>query len=419
MEPFIYKQKSLFCEQVSFDFLAKKFGTPLYVYSQTALKNQFQRFKKAFGKSNVLICYSMKANSSRAILKTFIREGSGIDVVTGGELFRALKAGCPPKKIVYSGVGKTEEEMSYALKAGILQFNVESEMELEAIGRLAQKLKKNAPVALRVNPDVNPRTHAYIATGLKESKFGIEHDAAISLYQKAKRMSHIQIVGIDCHIGSQLTSISPFVAAAERIVKIVQELQARGISVRHIDFGGGLGIKYKKEKPPTPEAYAKAIFGVFKKLKIKIILEPGRFLVGNAGALLTRVIYNKSGEAKKFVIVDAASNDLVRPSLYGAHHEILPVTKSSGRRKVKVDVVGPICETGDFLAEGRMMPEIKVGELLAIMSAGAYGFSMSSTYNSRPRPAEVMVKGRKAFLIRERETVGDLTKGEKVPGFLK
>lgn len=425
MEPFIYKQKSLFCEQVSFNFLAKKFGTPLYVYSQAALKNQFQRFKKAFGKSNVLICYSMKANSSRAILKTFIREGSGIDVVTGGELSRALSAGCPPEKIVYSGVGKTEAEISQALKVGILQFNVESEMELKAIGWLAQKFKKKAPVALRVNPDVNPRTHAYIATGLKKSKFGIEHDAAVRLFRRASQMRGLKIVGIDCHIGSQLTSLSPFVAAAERIVKIVQELKEEGISIRQIDFGGGLGITYKNETPPTPEAYARAVLGVFKKLCVRandhsplLILEPGRFLVGNAGCLLTRVIYNKSGEAKKFVIVDAASNDLVRPSLYGAYHEILPVQKRSARNRVKVDVVGPICETGDFLAEDRQIAEAKTGELLAIMSAGAYGFSMSSTYNSRPRPAEVMVRGRKAFLIRGRETVGDLTKGEKVPGFL-
>lgn len=417
VEPFFYKNNRLFCEDLPLADLAVRFGTPLYVYSHTFLKDQFSRFQKAFGNKAPLICYSMKANSSRAILKTFINLGGGIDVVTGGELRRALDAGCSPQKIVYSGVGKQEVEIRQALEAGILQFNVESEMELEKIQEVASRMKKKAPIALRVNPDVDPKTHAYIATGLKKSKFGIEHHRAVELYKKAKRMSAIEIVGIDCHIGSQLTQVAPFVAAAKKVLAIIGELQKEGIAIKHIDFGGGLGISYKDETPPTPEEYASAVSEVFKGLDMQLILEPGRFLVGNAGALLTKVIYNKVGEIKKFVIVDAASNDLMRPSLYGAYHQILPVNEEK-RPISTVDVVGPICETGDFLAQDRELPEVKPGEYLAILSAGAYGFSMSSTYNSRPRAAEVMVSGSKAEVIRERETIEDLARGEKVPKFV-
>lgn len=415
---FAYKNRELFCEDVAVSELAQKYGTPLYVYSHTDLKNQFALFDHAFGSSDHLVCYSMKANSSAAVLKTFIGNGSGIDVVTGGELYRALKAGCPPQKIVFSGVGKSDEEIRAAISANILQFNVESEEELENIQALALALGKKAPIALRVNPDVDPKTHAYISTGLKKSKFGISHEEALRLYHQAGRMSHLAIVGIDCHIGSQLTEVSPFVAAAQKIRSLVLELKKSGIEIKNWDMGGGLGITYDQEKPPSPAEYAKALLGAVGDLKIKLIFEPGRYLVGNSSVLLTRVIYGKKRDVKNFVVVDAASNDLMRPSLYDAYHEIVPVVDDASRPKVRVDIVGPICETGDFLAQGRSLATVKRGELLAVKSVGAYGFSMSSTYNSRPRSAEVMVKGCQHALIRQRETVADLVKGELIPEFL-
>lgn len=418
MNPFIYSNNKLFCEEVPLDDLATQFGTPLYVYSHTALAQAFKQYDTPFSGQDHLICYSMKANSNRAVLQTFIKLGGGIDVVTGGELTRALAAGCPAERIVFSGVGKTAAEIETATAAGILQFNVESEQELATIEQIATRIGRRAPIALRVNPDVDPKTHHYIATGLKKSKFGIEHERAVELYRHAARSPHLDLTGIHCHIGSQLTSVKPFVEAVRKTVGVVRELEAMGIRLKNIDIGGGLGITYRNEKPPTPIQYASAVRRVLKGIPCRLILEPGRCLVGNAGLLLTRVISTKKGTLKNFVVTDAASNDLMRPSLYGAYHEIRPVMARKGK-KLKVDVVGPICETGDFLAQDRLLPPLREGDLVAIMSAGAYGFSMSSTYNSRPRAAEVMVRGNEAFIIRERETPEDLVKGEKVPEFLR
>lgn len=417
MNPFLYKNNRLFCEGVSMENLAERFGTPLYVYSYGALAEGFKEYNTAFSGQDHLICYSMKANSNRAVLKTFLKAGGGIDVVTGGELKRALNAGCPAERIVFSGVGKTAGEIEAALRAGILQFNVESEQELDTVEQVAQKIGRRAPIALRVNPDVDPKTHHYIATGLKKSKFGIEHERAVELYRGAAKSPHLDLTGIHCHIGSQLTSVKPFVEAVKKTVGVVKELEAMGIRLNNLDIGGGLGITYRNEKPPAPRQYAAAVRQAMKGVNLRLILEPGRFLVGNAGVLLTRVISTKKGTLKNFVVTDAASNDLMRPSLYGAYHEISPVAPKKGK-KLKVDVVGPICETGDFLAQDRLLPPMACGDLVAILSAGAYGFSMSSTYNSRPRAAEVMVRGDEAFLIRERETAEDLVRGEKVPGFL-
>ncbi|MBI4411770.1 MAG: diaminopimelate decarboxylase [Deltaproteobacteria bacterium] len=419
MKYFAYKDNALFCEDLPVSEIAKKVGTPVYVYSYRALKETFDRFSAAFGGTDHLICFSMKANSNGAVLRTFVKAGGGIDVVTGGELERAMAAGCDPKKIVFSGVGKSSEEIKTALVAGILQFNVESEEELENISRIASDLGKKAPVAIRVNPDVDPKTHASISTGLKSSKFGICHDNAVEIYARAAKMRGIEIVGIDCHIGSQITRVEPFVEAVRKARVLMEKIKKRGIALKNLDIGGGLGIVYKDETPPTAEEYASAVKKEIAGLDCKLILEPGRFLAGNAGVLVTQVLYNKEREAKKFVIVDAASNDLMRPALYDAFHKIEPLHVEAGREKVHVDVVGPICETGDFFAKERPLQTMLPGECLAIMGAGAYGFSMSSNYNSRPRPAEVMVNGRDSFVVRERETVKDVVKGEKVPGFLK
>ena len=419
MKYFTYKNHELYCEDVPLEKIAKELGTPLYVYSYTALKETFDHFNEAFSGCDHLICFSMKANANKAVLKALINEGSGIDVVTGGELQRAILAGCDPKKIVFSGVGKSSEEISQALEAGILQFNVESEEELENINRIAIEQKTKAPIALRVNPDVDPKTHASISTGLKKSKFGICHDNAVEIYKKASQMKGIEIVGIDCHIGSQLTSVDPFVEAIRKVINLIKAIEKEGIKLKHLDMGGGLGITYKDEVPPTPEAYAGSLKEEIKGLSMKLILEPGRFLVGNAGIMLTKVLYNKEREDKKFVIVDAATNDLMRPTLYDAFHKIEPITVEPKRDKVHADIVGPICETGDFFAQGRPLQKMLPGEYLAIMSAGAYGFSMASNYNSRPRSAEVMVNGSDYFVVRKAETFEDISKGEEIPPFLK
>ncbi|MBI2340192.1 MAG: diaminopimelate decarboxylase [Deltaproteobacteria bacterium] len=419
MKYFTYIDNVLHCENLAVGEIAQKFGTPVYIYSYRALKETFEHFDAAFGGADHLVCYSMKANSCRAILKTFIRAGSGIDVVSGGELERALQAGCDPKKIVFSGVGKSSVEIEAALKAGILQFNVESEEELANINRIALGLNKRAPVALRVNPDVDPKTHAYISTGLKKSKFGVCHDNAVEVYAKASAMRGIEIVGIDCHIGSQLIEVAPFVEAVRKIKELIRQIRGAGISLKHLDIGGGLGITYKDETPPTAEEYASAIKKEIQDLNLKLILEPGRFLVGNAGILVTRVLYNKEHASKKFVVVDAGTNDLMRPALYDAYHKIEPLHVEAKRDKIHADVVGPVCETGDFFAVERPLQTMLPGEYLAIMSAGAYGYSMSSNYNSRPQPAEVMVNGKEFFVINERESLEDIVRGEKVPDFLK
>lgn len=419
-ENYAYKNNTLYCEDVNLQELAKKHGTPLYVYSHSSLEEQFKKLDQAFQSVDHLICFSVKANPNQAILRSFFNLGAGADVVSGGELQRAILAGCDPQKIVFSGVGKTDEEIELALDKGIRQFNVESEQELDRIEDIAQKKNQKAAIAFRVNPDVDAKTHPYISTGLRYNKFGVSHKQAITLYKKASQMSHIEIVGIDCHIGSQLTDISPFTDAMQRIRELVLELREQGIHLKSIDIGGGLGIRYKDEDVKTPEEYAKAILEPLKDLKCQILLEPGRFLVGNSGAFLTQVVYIKENEeGKHFTIVDGAFNDLMRPMLYHAYHEILPVTKEENRREVSTDVVGPICETTDSFAKDRVLHEILPNEVMAIMSAGAYGASMASLYNSRPRPKEILVREKETYLIKEADSLEDIIRKEKMPGFLK
>jgi len=418
MHFFKYKNNELFAEDVPVRKLAEKYGTPLYVYSHATLLRHFKAYDDAFDGYPHIICFAVKANSNLAILRLFAENNGGADIVSGGELFRALKAGVSPKRIVYAGVGKTEDEIRFALRSKILMFNVESEAELQRINEVAGKMKTKAPVALRINPDIDPQTHPYISTGLKKHKFGIPIDDAIEYYRAASRLKNISIVGIHKHIGSQITKVSPFVDALKRILLLIDELNAQGVNIKYLDIGGGLGIPYTDEEPPVPKDLAKNILPLLNGRKMTLIMEPGRSIVGNAGILVTKTLYLKKGHEKEFVIVDAGMNDLMRPSLYGAYHGIIPL-KRYKRADTFADVVGPICESGDFLAKDRGMPKVKQGEYLAVMSAGAYSFSMSSNYNSRPRPAEVMVKGKKHFLIRERETYKTLVDGEKIPRFLK
>jgi len=414
MHYFRFDQDELHCEKVPLRKVADEVGTPCYVYSHATLKHHFRVFDEAFSKVPHLTCFAMKANSNLAILNLFGSLGGGVDIVSGGELFRARRAGIPADRIVYSGVGKTLEEIDYALKEDILMFNIESELELEAINTRAGELGTRARIALRVNPDVDPKTHPYISTGLKKTKFGIDIEGAIHSYRRAMELDHVEILGVDCHIGSQLTDISPFVDALKRLRVLIERLEAAGIPVRYLDIGGGLGIVYDQESPPHPHEYAEAILKELEGLSCTLIFEPGRVIVGNAGILLTRVLYTKKSASKDFVIVDAGMNDLVRPSLYGSYHQILPVVKSDREMQV-VDVVGPICESGDFLARERGLPTVQPGDCLAVMSAGAYGFTMSSNYNSRPRASEVLVKDDQYFVIRERETHEDLVRGEWIP----
>lgn len=406
MTYFSYKNRKLHAEAVPLSRIAEQHGTPSFVYSHAALTDAYHAFDTAFRGRDHLVCYAVKANSNLAILNLFARLGSGFDIVSGGELVRVLSAGGDPRKIVFSGVGKSAEEMRQALAAGILCFNIESESELQQLDRIAGEIGKIAPVSLRVNPDVDARTHPYIATGLKQNKFGIAYDDAPGLYRRAHKLPHIRIEGIDCHIGSQLTEIAPFAAALERILDLLDRLEQEGISISHLDLGGGLGIRYRDETPPALSDYAHALLERIGKRPQKLLFEPGRVLTGNAGILLTRVEYLKHGEEKNFAVVDAAMNDLLRPALYDAWHDVLPVA-SGAVGKETYDIVGPVCESGDFLARGRQL-ELSEGDLLAIMSAGAYGMSMSSNYNTRPRAAEVMVEGNTVHLVRERESVADL-----------
>ena len=417
MHHFHYRENELFAEEVPVREIARRVGTPFYLYSAATLRRHFQVFDQSFGDLPHLVCYAVKANSNLAVLRLLAREGAGADIVSGGELYRALKAGIPPEKIVFSGVGKTAKEIKAALKAGILMFNVESLGELKLISRLAKAMGKKAPIAVRINPDVDPKTHPYISTGLKKNKFGLDLETAYEAYLLAKEDPHLEIVGVDCHIGSQLTKVSPFVEALRRVKAFLERLARVGISVKYLDLGGGLGIVYGKEAPPPPEAYARALMEELGDLPVTLILEPGRVLVGNAGILVTKVLYFKETPAKKFVIVDAGMNDLLRPAFYEAYHEIVPVSLKK-RPKVVADVVGPICETGDFLARDRELPLPRPGELLAVMSAGAYGFVMASNYNSRPRPPEVLVNGKDFYVVRRRETYARLVAGEKIPDFL-
>jgi diaminopimelate decarboxylase len=405
VNPAHYKDGELHVEGVPLSRIAAEIGTPCYVYSRAALTEAYLAFTAAFDGHPHLVCYAVKANSNLAILDLFSRLGSGFDIVSGGELERVIAAGGDPSKIVFSGVGKSEREIRSALEAGILCLNVESESELERIDRIAGELGTRAPVSLRVNPDVDAGTHPYIATGLNQSKFGIPCAAAPGLYDKARTLRHVRIDGIDCHIGSQLTELEPIAEALEKIRDLVERLARDGLTLKHIDVGGGIGIRYQNEAPPTIRDYARVVLGAFDTRKYKLLFEPGRMLVGNAGLLLTRIEYLKKGADRNFAVVDAAMNDLIRPALYEAWHDIQPVR--DGGRPDTYDIVGPVCETGDFLARGRRLAANE-GDLLAIMSAGAYGMSMASNYNTRPRAAEVMVDDDQLYVVREREQVHDL-----------
>lgn len=417
MHHFDYRDNALFCEGVGVQEIAAAVGTPFFLYSHATLKRHYRAFDSAFDGVERLICFSAKANSSQAILQLFAHMGSGLDIVSGGELYRGLKAGIPAQRVVYSGVGKRIDEIDYALKSQIMLFNVESIEELELIDQRAGALGVRAPVGIRVNPDVDPKTHPYISTGLKQNKFGIDTETAKQAYQMAAKLSHIDIVGIDCHIGSQITQVQPFEDALRSLKTLVSELHHFGIRVRYLDMGGGLGITYDRESPPDPGEYARAVKTVLGATDLCLIFEPGRVIVGNAGILVTRVLYRKLGPDKNFIIADAGMNDLMRPTLYDAFHGIVPVT-TAGNPELTVDVVGPICESSDFLARERRIETVGRGDLLAVMSAGAYGFSMSSNYCSRLRAAEVMAKGDRFEVIRQRETYADLVSGESVPDFL-
>ncbi|MBF0555383.1 MAG: diaminopimelate decarboxylase [Nitrospirae bacterium] len=418
MHYFDYNNGVLHAEDVSVETLVEAYGTPLYVYSYKTLLRHFMSYDESFKDFPHIICYALKANSNAAILRAFAAEGGGADIVSGGELFRALKAGIPPEKIVYAGVGKKEDEIIYALNENILMFNVESEQELMAIDRAAAKLGKSAPIALRINPGVDPATHAKITTGSKKNKFGIPFEGALEFYKLAHKLKHVKIVGIHEHIGSQIISLKPFLVALQRLVALIGQLKAEGIEIKYLDIGGGLGIQYLDEIPPHPSELAEKIKPIFQGMNLTIVMEPGRTLVGNAGMLVTKVLYTKKGHDRDFIIVDAGMNDMIRPAMYDAYHHIQSVLKKK-RKDVFADIVGPICESGDFLGKDRELPSILQGEYAVVMSAGAYGYSMSSNYNSRPRAAEVLVNGSEHFLIRKRETYEDLIKGELVPEFIK
>jgi len=419
MHDFLYKNSELHAEDVPIREIAEKIGTPLYIYSHKTLLRHFNAFKDAFDGYPHIICFALKANSNTALLRLLAKKGCGADIVSGGELFIALKAGIPAKKIVYAGVGKTEEEIIYALKSRILMFNVESSDELIVIDKIAGKLRVKAPIALRVNPNINTSTHPYISTGLKKHKFGIPIKKALEHYKLASTLPNIRILGIHKHIGSQITKVSPFVDALKKVLSLAQDLKLQGINIKYLDIGGGLGISYDDDEvSPYPHDLAKAIIPLLKTYNFTLIIEPGRSIAGNAGILVTKVLYLKKHHKKEFVIVDAGMNDLIRPSLYEAYHRILPAIKNK-RPRITTDVVGPICESGDFLARERKINRPVHGDLLAVMTAGAYGFSMSSNYNSRPKTAEVLVKGKNFYIIREREIYKDLIDGIKIPGFLK
>ena len=418
MHHFHYQSGELYCEHVPVRQIAEKVGTPFYLYSTATLTQHYRVFDAAFAEFPHIVCFAVKANANLAILRLFGRLGAGADIVSGGELYRALQAGLDPGKIVYSGVGKKPEEIKAALKANILLFNLESSQELEAINRLAGRLKLKARVSLRINPDIDPQTHPYISTGLKKNKFGIDIEQALADYRRARVLPHLEVVGVSCHIGSQITQVSPFVEALQRLKKLIDRLRALDINIRYLDLGGGLGIQYRDEEPPHPQEYGRQLLEHLKGLKCTLILEPGRVIVGNAGILVTRVLYTKASDAKHFIIVDAGMNDLARPSLYGSYHGLWPVVEGA-RSQVKASMVGPICESGDFLAKDRLMPAFAPGELVAVMSAGAYGFSMSSNYNARPKVPEILVQDRNFYVIRKRETYRQLTWGESIPEFLK
>jgi len=418
MHHFHYVDNELYCEDTPVQRIAQEVGTPFYLYSHATLKMHFEAFDSPFRDVPHITCFSMKSNSNLAVVRLFALEGGGVDIVSGGELYRALKAEVDPGKIVFSGVGKRPEDLAYGLDSDILMFNTESSQEIERLNSIAGEMGKKARIALRVNPDVDPETHPYISTGLRENKFGIDIREAPDQYAKASKMPNLEVMGVSCHIGSQLTQVDPFVEALRKLLSLVDKLWAMDIPIRYLDLGGGLGITYDQEEPPHPTEYAEAIKKEVKGLDLTLIFEPGRVITGNAGILVTKVLYTKSTDEKNFLIVDAAMNDLIRPSLYSSYHAIQPVVKK-GRRVIKADVVGPICESGDFLAKDREIDAYEPDELMAVMSAGAYGFTMSSNYNSRPRVAEVMVRGDQYHVVRERERYEDLIRGERIPDFLQ
>ncbi len=416
MHHFIYRDNKMFCEDVPVQNIAEEVGTPFYLYSFATLKRHFVIFDEAFNGLSRLVCYSAKANTNQAVLKLFETLGGGLDIVSGGELYRGINAGFSPDRIVYSGVGKRIDEIDYALNTEILMFNVESLEELQLIDERAGLLNRKAPIAIRVNPDVDPKTHPYISTGLEKNKFGIDTQTAIKGYKIASELRNIDVVGIDCHIGSQITEAEPFKEALKNLKNLIYKLKQMGIEIEYLNMGGGLGITYDDESPPHPREYAEPIVDSLKNSKLQLILEPGRVIVGNAGVLVTRVLFRKSGKVKEFVITDAGMNDLLRPTLYKAFHDIKPVVENEDQTIV-ADVVGPICESGDYLAVDRKMPDVKRGDLLAVMSVGAYGFTMSSNYNSRPKAAEVMVKDDQFHVVKTRQSYEDLVEGESIPPF--
>ncbi|MBW7995422.1 MAG: diaminopimelate decarboxylase [Candidatus Glassbacteria bacterium] len=414
MQAFEYIDGELYCEQVPLSRIAEEAGTPCYVYSSRALLDSYESYDRAFAGVDHLICFALKSNANLAVVHLMAGQGAGTDIVSRGELFRSLRAGVPGERIVYSGVGKTEDEVRYALENGIYCFNVESLPELEMIDRVAGSMDLIAPVSLRINPDVESDTHEYTTTGKKENKFGIPYDEALASYRRAAAYDNLRVIGIDTHIGSQILRTEPFVAACEKIARLYRELQSVGFELEFCDIGGGLGISYRDEVPPTPQQFAEAVLPVIEPLGCKVVVEPGRSISGNAGALLTRVIHYKQTAGKNFAVVDAGMNDIIRPSLYNAYHRIEPVIRTNGRGEVTIDVVGPICESGDWIAKDRPMTEIRAGELLCVYDAGAYTATMASNYNSRPRGAEVLVDGDRWRIVRRAESLEDLIRGEEL-----
>ncbi len=419
MHDFGYVKDELYCEKVPVGKITRRVGTPFYLYSYKTLTEHLEKIQRAFKSLNPLICFSMKANSNLAVLHALVKNGSGLDIVSGGELFRAKKAGCLPSKVVYAGVGKTDSEIEAAIQSGILLFNVESIPELKQIQKVAKKLKKKVQVSLRVNPDVDADTHAHITTGKAESKFGMDMETVHSVFQDKEKFPNLSISGIHVHIGSQIVKGEPFVKAFSKVIRFLEQLEREGHEIKYLNLGGGLGIIYSDERPQTADEFAAQILPLLKGKKYRVIFEPGRFIAGNSGIFVTRVLYIKETKARNFAIIDGGMNDLIRPALYGSFHDVWPVHLNGRARKVKYDVVGPICESGDFLAKDRMLNELRKGDVIAFASAGAYGFSMASNYNARPRVAEVMVRGSKFEVVRDRETIQDLIRRERIPSWVK
>jgi diaminopimelate decarboxylase len=419
MHRFHYRNGELWCEQVRVADVVERVGTPLYLYSQGTILDHWRKLKQAFAPIGALLCYAVKANANLAICRIFARLGAGFDIVSGGELYQVLRAGADPNKIVYASVGKTEAEIRQAIRAGILLFNAESAPELEQIDRMAAQMGRRPKVSLRLNPGVDPETHTFIATGQRATKFGMEAAVVEDLFRRRNAFPHLDLVGLHLHIGSQILHSRPFVLAIRRALNVVESLRREGIVLHYLNIGGGLGISYRPDdRPQTAAQYARSVLPLLKRARLKIILEPGRFLVGSSGILVTRVLYVKKSCGRRFAIVDAGMNDLIRPSLYGAYHSIEPVVRSSHLRRVRYDVVGPVCESGDFLGKNRSIAMVAQGDLLAVMGVGAYGFVMSSNYNGRPRAAEVLVRGNRWHIVRRRETFTDLVRGESLPPWI-